>query len=237
MTRRPVLTLIGAADALDDRVAAHLALRGYDVRAGSPDGGEGAGADLVVVDLDGLPEGLAALRRLRDRDPAAAVLALTASDDPIDRIAGLETGADDVLVKPVEPRELAARIGGILDRRGIGRREIVRLEHATVDLTASCLMRFGAPPERLGPGEVVLIRAFARNPNRLLTRNELLDLAPAESHDAGDRSIDTRVARLRRKLDTESIATVRGHGYRFTPPLDGSAAPAGTEAPARGADR
>ena len=175
--------------------------------------------DLIVLDLN-MPgsSGLDYLGRLRDRFEGA-VLVLTANTDMVDRVAGLETGADDFVVKPVDPQELAARISGILQRRGTGRRDLIRLERVTVDLTASCLLVQGQQPERLGPGEVVLLRIFAQRPNTILTRNELIELAPAESLDANDRAIDTRVARLRRKLDTEAIVTVRGHGYMFVPPF------------------
>lgn len=225
MVKRPRIALIDDEPDLLEPLADYLSDMGYEVETA----GSAAGCmrildrypvDLIVLDL-GMPgeSGLDFLRRLRDVQQAP-VLVLTGSADPIDLIAGLEIGADDFVAKPVDPQELAARIGGILQRRGIGRRDLIRLERVTIDLAASRLMRFGHPPERLGPGEIVLIQALARHPNRILTRDELMDLAPAESLDANDRAIDTRMARLRRKLDTEAIVTVRGHGYMFVPPFD-----------------
>ncbi len=225
MAYRPRIALVDDEADLLEPLADYLSDMGYDVETTGSAAGclrilERHPVDLIVLDL-GLPGevGLEFLRRLRDSHEAA-VMVLTASPDPIDRIAGLEIGADDFVAKPVEPQELAARIGGILQRRGVGRRELIRLERVSVDVAASRLMRFGQAPERLGPGEVVLIQALAGNPNRILSRDDLMDLAPAETLEANDRSIDTRIARLRRKLDTEAIVTVRGHGYMFVPPFD-----------------
>lgn len=225
MAGRPRVMLIDDEPDLTEPLAAYLADLGYDVTT-APSGADALRklarqpADLAVLDLTmpGL-SGLDLLRRLQD-DHDLAVLVLTGNTDPVERIAGLETGADDFLLKPVEPQELAARIGGILARRGRGRRDLLRLEHVSVDLTASRLLRVGERPERLGPGEVMLLRAFMRQPNRVLTRDQLIELAPADSLEANDRAIDTRLARLRRKLDTDAIVTVRGHGYMFVPPFD-----------------
>ena len=227
MAGRPRVMLIDDEPDLTEPLASYLADLGFgvDTAASGPEALlklDRTPADLAVLDLTmpGL-SGLDLLRRLRDRH-GMAVLILTGNKDPIERIAGLETGADDFLLKPVEPQELAARIGGILSRRGSGKRDVLRLERVSVDLTASRLLRVGEKPERLGPGEVVLLRAFLRHPNRVLTRDQLIELAPAESLEANDRSIDTRLARLRRKLDTDAIVTVRGHGYMFVPPFDKS---------------
>lgn len=217
---------------IDDEVdltaalAEYLGDAGYDVVTATSVATGGAvlaeaAVDLVVLDLS-MPGGggLDLLRTLRTgAAKSVPVLILTALAEPIERVVGLELGADDFLVKPVEPRELAARISGILCRLGMETRETVPFERATVDLTTSRLLRHGAPPERLGPGEVVLIRIFARNPNRVMAREDLLEAAPANSLDANDRSIDTRITRLRRKLDTDAIVTVRGRGYMFVPPM------------------
>lgn len=174
--------------------------------------------DLVVLDLN-MPgeDGLSVLRRLREQGDVP-VLILTGNADPIERVVGLELGADDFIVKPVDPRELAARISGILERFGRTRRDLVSFERCTADLTASRLLSHGRTPERLSPGEVMLIRAFASRPGQVLSREELIQLAPAESADPYDRAIDTRIARLRQKLETDAIVTVRGRGYMFVPP-------------------
>ena len=225
MAARLRVMLIDDEPDLTEPLAAYLSDLGYLVDT-AMSGAEALrklerqAADLAVIDLNmpGL-SGLDLLRHLRDGHDMATLI-LTGNQDTVDRIAGLETGADDFLVKPVEPQELAARISGILARRGRGRRDLLRLERVAVDLTASRLLRLGEKPERLGPGEVTLLRVFMQHPNHVLTRDELMELAPAESLDANDRAIDTRLARLRRKLDTGAIVTVRGHGYMFVPPFE-----------------
>lgn len=172
--------------------------------------------DLVILDLN-LPgeRGLDALRRLRDKCP---ILIFSGHADFYDRVVGLELGAVDVVSKPIDPRELAARVLGILQRHGRIERELITFENTTVDITASCLLRDGLAPERLSPGEIALIRLLASRPNAVLSRGELIELAPAESREAGDKSIDRRIARLRIKLDTARIVTVRGRGYMLVGP-------------------
>ena len=208
---------------LAEAFAEYLADLGYEVAiAGSAWELESAlerrGADLVVLDVD-LP-GRSGLDLIRDGTipDGTAVVVLTGNPDRIDRVIGLELGADDYVQKPVDPRELAARIAGVLRRRQGRRRPLVVFEAVSVDLAAARLLRENGASERLSPGEISLVRAFAENPGRVLSREELIDLAPAEIADAFDRSIDSRIARLRRKLGTETIRTVRGSGYVFDPP-------------------
>jgi DNA-binding response OmpR family regulator len=174
--------------------------------------------DLVILDLNMPGEGgLDVLRRLR-AEGIAPVLILTAIPEPIERVVGLELGADDFVVKPVEPQELAARVAALLRRYGRAGRDVIVFEQATVDLTASRLLRSGHRPERLTAGEITLLRTFASRPNQVLSRDELIRLAPAEDREPFDRSIDSRIARLRQKLATRAILTVRGQGYMFVPP-------------------
>ncbi|MFG1478967.1 response regulator transcription factor [Xanthobacter sp. V4C-4] len=174
-------------------------------------------ADLVLLDLD-LP-GRGGLDLLQDgaipRD--VAVIVLTGSPDRIDRLLGLELGADDYVAKPVDPRELAARVGAVLGRRQGRWRSLVTFETVSVDLAAARVLHHGGSCTRLSAGEVALVRAFAENPGRVLTREMLLEQAPGEDEDAFARAIDSRVARLRRKLGTTRIRTVRGHGYVYEP--------------------
>lgn len=174
--------------------------------------------DLIILDL-GLP-GESGIDILIRTDLAAdiAVLVLTGNPDPVDRVLGLELGADDYVQKPVELRELAARVAGILQRRLGRRRNLVVFESSSVDLVAARVLKADGSTERLSAGEVALIRAFADNPGKVLTREEIMERAPAEDEEAFDRAIDSRIARLRRKLDTEAIRTVRGHGYVFDVP-------------------
>lgn len=174
--------------------------------------------DLVVLDLD-LPGENG--RDLLDRIRAAGdtpVIVMTGRGELIDRVLCLEMGADDVVLKPVEPRELTARIEGLIARRRGRGADTIRLESVTVDLKAARVMRDDGGEDRLGIGEVMLLRAFLDRPHRLLTREDLLDLAPAQDRDALERSVDSRVARLKRKLETEWIETRRGLGYVYAPP-------------------
>ncbi|MBL8570911.1 MAG: response regulator transcription factor [Phreatobacter sp.] len=178
--------------------------------------------DLIILDL-GLPgEGGIDILIRTDLASDIAVLVLTGNPDPVDRVLGLELGAEDYVQKPVELRELAARVAGILQRRLGRRRNFVVFETASVDLVAARILKADGSTDRLSAGEVALIRAFADNPGKVLTREEIMERAPAEDEEAFDRAIDSRIARLRRKLDTEAIRTVRGHGYVFDLPNHGA---------------
>jgi len=178
--------------------------------------------DLIILDL-GLPgEGGIDILIRTDLASDIAVLVLTGNPDPVDRVLGLELGAEDYVQKPVELRELAARVAGILQRRLGRRRNLVVFETASVDLVAARILKADGSTDRLSAGEVALIRAFADNPGKVLTREEIMERAPAEDEEAFDRAIDSRIARLRRKLDTEAIRTVRGHGYVFDLPNHGA---------------
>ena len=94
-------------------------------------------------------------------------------------------------------------------------------ERSTVDLRAALVMHHSGEEEQLSAGQVAMLRLFAAQPKRVISRDDIIAAAPAESYDAFDRSIDSRIVRLRRKLDTEAIVTVRGAGYRFDPPVGG----------------
>lgn len=222
MKRRADILIVDDEPDLAEAFAEYLADLGHGVEVvGSVAACEGRLArgpvDLIILDLT-LPGegGLAYLRRLRASDPVA-VLIMSANADLVERVIGLELGADDFVVKPVHPQELAARVAGLLERHGLQPRVTVRLEGVTVDLTASRLLRDSGASERLGHGEVALLRALFDHPHRLLTREALMDLAPADGLDVNDRSIDSRVGRLRRKLGTGTIVTVRGRGYVYEP--------------------
>jgi DNA-binding response OmpR family regulator len=184
--------------------------------------------DLVVLDVM-LPgrTGFDVLRAMRaEDDPGPAVILLTARDDVIDRVAGLELGADDYVTKPFEPRELVARVGAVLRRaRATGPSvdphavvETVRLGDLVVDARAREVSRDG---ERLDltRSEFDLLLAFAEQPDRAWNREQLGTRVHGEAFDAFDRSIDSHVKNLRAKIDPAPgggsyVETVRGIGYR-----------------------
>lgn len=182
---------------------------------------------LLVLDLM-LPgeDGLAICRRLRGGNQAIPIVMLTAKGDEIDRILGLEMGADDYLPKPFNPRELLARIHAMLRRQAmLGARPaaaaagVVRFGEFELNLSAHTLTREGQPVE-ITSSEFALLRAFVGNVGRPLSRERLLDLAHGRGHDATDRSVDVQVLRLRRLIEPDParpryIKTVWGTGYVF----------------------
>jgi two-component system phosphate regulon response regulator OmpR len=232
---------------LREAVAEYLARRGLDVRraedapslrqllAERP-------ADCVVLDI-AMPgeDGLSVARALRAESDIGIVM-LTAAGDVVDRVVGLEVGADDYIAKPVDLRELLARLRAVLRRReaaqaagcgpgdaGVpaplaappaGRR--VRMGRTWLDLDARRLTGADGSEVPLGPSEFALLRAFAERPGRVLTREVLLDLAHPRGDEHFDRSIDVRIARIRRKVEAVPerpavIKTIRGAGYVFDP--------------------
>jgi len=183
--------------------------------------------DLVVLDLM-LPgeDGLSICRRLRGAHDLP-ILMLTAKSDPIDRIVGLEMGADDYLVKPFNPRELLARIRAILRRSRSapvntnGNRRY-SFEGFIIDLDARTLMAASGEPVGLTSAEFDLLACFIARPRRVLSRDQLLDWTRGRMADPLDRTIDMSVSRLRKKLEAvrpgiNLISTVRNNGYLFVP--------------------
>ena len=183
---------------------------------------------LVLLDI-GLPgeDGFSVIRYLRETYPLVGLIVVSASADMIDRVAGLEAGADDFIVKPFEPRELLARVKSVMRRVSLasctetsGPR--VSIGRRVLDLERRLLMEHGGVEERLAPGEYTLLKLFVENPNRPLSRDWLLEVTSHREADAFDRAIDLRIARLRRKIEInpahpEAIRTVRGVGYMFVP--------------------
>jgi two-component system OmpR family response regulator len=182
--------------------------------------------DLVILDIM-LPgeDGLAICRRLASAN-GPAVIMLSAMGEVTDRIVGLELGADDYLPKPCNPRELLARVRAVLRRRGDGGRTDAELgaqcEFAgwRLDLVRRELRSPEGVVVNLSGGEFSLLRTFVERPQRVLTRDQLLEFARGPDSDAYDRAIDVQISRLRRKLDdgggSELIRTVRNEGYMFT---------------------
>ena len=174
-------------------------------------------------------DGLSICRRIRAKS-AIPIIILTAKGEEIDRIIGLEMGADDYLAKPFSPRELVARIKAVLWRtthiyRGPGREgqdETLTFNGWTINLSKRELISPDGNPVELSSGEFDLLIAFASNSERILSRDQLLDLTQGRALDLFDRSIDVQVSRLRHKIEKDPqkpaiIKTVRGAGYTFTP--------------------
>jgi DNA-binding response OmpR family regulator len=190
--------------------------------------------DLIVLDLN-MPEedGLSIVRDLKQRS-SVPVIMLTATASPIDRVVGLELGADDYLAKPVELRELLARVRSVLRRSGsptmaVGslapppaQQKAVRFGSKWLDLEARTLRDDDGNEETLTSSEFLLLKAFVDHPRRVLSRERLLDLANARDGDAYDRAVDVRITRIRRKIEPDPthptiIRTMRGAGYLFAP--------------------
>lgn len=214
-----------------DVVSDFLGKHGYDVETAA-DGREMDAAlergpvDLIVLDVM-LPgeDGLAICRRLATAEDGPPIIMLSAMGEDTDRIVGLEVGADDYVSKPCNPRELLARVRAVLRR--------TEQRAAETPATAGCefsgwkldlVKRELRSPQgvvvHLSSGEFGLLRAFVEHPQRVLTRDQLLELARGPASEAFDRAIDVQISRLRRKLDDgggqDLIRTVRNEGYMFT---------------------
>jgi two-component system phosphate regulon response regulator OmpR len=231
------IVLVDDEPALRDMVAEYLSNHGFEVQ--TADSGKALDgclserpADLVLLDVNlGADDGFAIARRLRASQPDLPIVMLTAMDEVIDRVVGLELGADDYVTKPFDLRELRARIRTVLRRAAPAKpngnanegRELVSFGHKSLDLSRRCLVDADGHEEKLTAMEFDLLQAFARHPNRVLSRDQLLDLAHQRGMDPFDRSIDIRVTRIRRKIEEQPdkpqiIKTVRGSGYIFVPP-------------------
>lgn len=212
----------------------YLEMRGY--RVSCADGGEALRAifendpaDLVLLDLS-MPgeDGLSIARYLRETHNPAIIM-VTAAGEVVDRIVGLEMGADDYVPKPVDLRELFARVKAVLRRSGVDASSEDSLDESEVQF-GDCVLNLDAHQLKDAEGNEVaitsmefdLLRAFAENPGRVLSRDRLLEIAHSRDWEPFDRSIDIRVARLRRKVERnpskpQVIKTVRGAGYVFSP--------------------
>jgi len=191
---------------------------------------------LMVLDLM-MPgeDGLSVCRRLRARGESIPIIMLTARDEAVDRVVGLELGADDYVGKPFDPRELVARIDAVLRRRGPipgapdPGADTFRFGDVEFDLQARRLRRAGKAIE-LSSGEFALLHALVRHANKPLKRERLLELARGDDADINDRAIDVQVYRLRRLVESDPakpryIQTVWGVGYVFVPDGNSRSAP------------
>ncbi|MCC7327340.1 MAG: two-component system response regulator OmpR [Burkholderiales bacterium] len=184
---------------------------------------------LVVLDLM-LPgeDGLAVCRRLRGAGETVPIIMLTAKGEDVDRIVGLEMGADDYLAKPFNPRELVARIHAVLRRHGEHRVPRAPAEEGTIDFgphridLAARTLLCGDKSVALTTGEFSLLRVFAQHPRAPLAREKLMMLARGRDHEVFDRAIDVQVSRLRKLVEPDPanpryIQTVWGFGYVYVP--------------------
>ena len=207
----------------------YLEHAGYDVVVASDgraalEAVDRARPDLVVLDL-GLPEidGLDVTRVIR-RDSTLPIVMLTARDDEVDKVLGLELGADDYLTKPFSPRELVARVRAVLRRvdassAPAGARELIRAGDVTLDVPRMRVDAAGRPVE-LTPTEFQLLATLAAQPGRIFTRSQLLDAVHGVAFESYERAIDTHIKNIRRKLEPDPrspryLLTVYGVGYRF----------------------
>ncbi len=186
--------------------------------------------DVLILDLM-MPgeDGLSVLKRLRAEKDATPVIMLTARGEDVDRILGLELGADDYLGKPFNPRELLARIHAVLRRRPRQdapgapslENEVVRFGDFELDLGTRVLKKNGEVVQ-LTTGEFAVLKAFARHPRQPLSRDKLMEMARGREYEAFDRSLDVQVSRLRKLIEPDPskpryLQTVWGLGYVFIP--------------------
>ena len=187
--------------------------------------------DLVLLDvqLPGQDDGFSLARWLRESSTRVGIIMLTAAGDSVDKVLGLESGADDYVAKPYEPRELLARCKSVL-RRSTHKStpsllERVRMGRHTLDLAKRELHDDEGNDVAVTAGEFDILKIFAENPNRPLSRDWLLETTSHRSRDPFDRAIDLRITRIRRKIEPSPekptvIRTVRGVGYMFVPPAE-----------------
>ncbi len=239
MTQNPHIAVVDDEASTREMVGEYLGTHGFQVS--QCDGGASlrellkkTSPDLIVLDLN-MPEedGLSIVRDLKQKS-AVPVIMLTATASAIDRVVGLELGADDYIAKPCELRELVARIRSVLRRsqtaaqaapaaaEGKPASRTVRFGTKLLDLDAHLLRDEDGNEHPLTTSEFTLLKAFADNPKRVLSRERLLDLANARDPEAFDRAIDVRITRIRRKIEPDPdhpsiIRTVRGAGYLFSP--------------------
>jgi two-component system, OmpR family, phosphate regulon response regulator OmpR len=171
--------------------------------------------DLMLPDMDGLE----VCRQIR-ADPLARILMLTARGDAMDRVVGLEMGADDYLAKPFEPRELLARLRSLLRRaKGDHKSEVLRFGRLDIDAGAR-QVRLDGEPRALTSYQFALLLGLAQHAGRVMSREILMDIVKNERLEAFDRSIDVHISRIRAAIEDDPknprrIITVRGAGYVF----------------------
>jgi two-component system response regulator QseB len=171
--------------------------------------------DLLLLDL-GLPgrEGLAVLKALRGRGSKLPVVILTARDAVDDRVAGLDAGADDYVVKPFDLKELEARLRAVLRRRAGSASSVIEHGRLSLDLGSHELRRDGVPVP-VSPREFALLHALLERPGRILSRAQLEERLYGWGEEVGSNVVEVHIHSLRRKLGADLIRNVRGVGYRI----------------------
>lgn len=232
MSEEPHILIVDDDLGLRDLLSQFLARHGYRAHAVAEgqamfEALETWAIDLVVLDLM-LPgdDGLVLCQRLRSSSTVPVIM-LTAMGEPVDRIVGLELGADDYVPKPCQPRELLARIRAVLRRNGARTApnpvtaSVFRFAGFQLDLSRRELVDGDGRLVELTSGELDLLKVLLERPQRVLSRDNLLDLTRGREAAAFDRSIDSQISRLRRKIEADPahprlIKTVRNAGYVFT---------------------
>ncbi|KAA2237557.1 response regulator [Salinarimonas soli] len=238
----PTIAIVEDEPDLREAVAEYLSERGLTVVAAGSAAefrakAANAAIDVAVLDLAMAGEdGLSLARWLTGLDDPPGIIMATAAGSAVDRVVGLEVGADDYLVKPYDLRELLARIRSVLrrlppaaarrapvaDQRAEEPGRLLPVGRDRLDLQSRQLVKEDGRLVALTAAEFDLLEVLARRPNRPLSRGQLLDLAQAREDNDSERSIDVRITRLRRKLESDPgnpslIRTVRGEGYMFVP--------------------
>ncbi len=237
MNKETHIVVVDDEPEIREMIREYLELRGFAVS--EAEGGEALrrivgerAVDLVLLDIN-MPgeDGLSLARYLRE-STSVGIMMLTAAGEVVDRVIGLEIGADDYLAKPVDLRELLARVKAVLRRLGIQEQMVadataqamneIQFGTCRLDLDAHKLFDAAGVEVPLTSMEFDLLKAFAEHPNRVLSRHQLLDMAHNRGWEPFDRSIDIRIARIRRKVEADAskpqvIKTIRGAGYMYAP--------------------
>ena len=232
MVQTPHIVIVEDEAIQRQLLVTYLTAQGFRVTA--CDRGDGLRAvlagelpDLVLLDVR-LPgeDGFSLARHVRRQGPEVGIIMVSAAGETVDRVLGLESGADDYVAKPFEPRELLARVRSVLRRArapavALGAPQ-VRMGRRVLDLAERALRHGDGGAEKLTPSEFELLRTFAANPHRPLERDWLRQVTSRRQGRGMDRAIDLRVARLRRKIEHDpdaprALRTVRGVGYMFVP--------------------
>jgi DNA-binding response OmpR family regulator len=233
MSQKATILIVDDEPDVREVLAEYFSAQGY-VAIGAENAGAARAAaaqqpvDVALVDIH-MPgeDGLSLARHLRERYASVAIVMLTSAGTVVDRIVGLEMGADDYVSKPFDPRELLARVKSVLRRTSLaGRAELgaerVRIGRCVLDVAAHRLTDDNGGEVPMSPLEFDLLKAFAEHPNQALSRERILSLSQQRDWDPFDRSVDLRVMRLRKKVEPDPehpqfIKTVRSEGYIFVP--------------------